>query len=86
MPPAVELLILDPQIRKMHPFVDVWQLVFECPCLDLSRVAVRMAVVVVAVAIALTQPLLVLALQLVVQDDALDVRVARVSRRSATLR
>jgi hypothetical protein len=36
------------------------------------------AVVVVAVPIALVKPLLVLALQLVVQDDAIDVRAARV--------
>jgi hypothetical protein len=37
--PAVELVIPDSQIRKIHPFVEVRQVVFEHPCLDLARVA-----------------------------------------------
>jgi hypothetical protein len=56
--------------------VEEREVVFECPLLDLSRVAIWMAVVVVAVPIPLVQPLLVFTLHLVIQDDAVDVCVA----------
>ena len=75
---AVDLLVFDPQVGEMDLLVEVREVVFERPFLDLPRVAIRVAVVVVAVPIALVQPLLVLALELVVQDDAFDVRVALV--------
>ena len=48
----------------------------ESPFLDLVWVAIGVAVVVVAVAIALMEPLLVVALELVVLDHALDSRAA----------
>jgi len=43
------------------------------PLLDLLLSPIRMSVVVVAIAIAFVQPLLVLALELVIQDNAFDV-------------
>ena len=75
-PTAVQLLVLDPQIGKMHLVVEVREVVLERPLLDLAWVSVRMAVVVVVFTIAFMQPLLVLALQLLVQDDVVDLDVA----------
>jgi len=75
-PTPVELLVFDPQVGKMHLVVEVRELVLERPLFDLARVSVRVAVVVVVVSIALVQPLLVLALQLVVEDNAVDLDIA----------
>ena len=55
--------------------VEVGQVVLARPVFDLARVAVRTPA---AVAIALVEPLLVLALELVIEDDAVDPRVAGV--------
>ena len=44
------------------------------PILDLQRIAVRPAIAVVTIAIPLLQELLILALQVVLEDDAVDVR------------
>ena len=76
IPPPVDLLVFDPQVGEVDLLVEVRQVVFERPLFDLPLVAIGVSVVVVAVAIPLVQPLLVLALELVVQDDALDARVA----------
>ena len=72
VPAAVGILVLDARIREMHLVIEVRQLVLACPFLDLVRVAIGMAVVVVADAITFVQPLLVVALELVVQHDAID--------------
>ncbi len=60
----------------MHLVVEVGEVVFGGPLLNLFRRAFRVAVVVVAVLVALVEPALVVALQLVVEDDALDVGAA----------
>ena len=60
----------------MDLLIEVREVVFERPLFDFPRVTIRVSVVVVAIPIALVEPLLVLALELVVQDDALDVGVA----------
>jgi hypothetical protein len=73
---AVDFLVFDPQIRKMDPLVEVRQVVLVSPLLDLAAIAVGMAVVVITVAIALVEPRLVLTLELVVEDDAIDPRAA----------
>jgi hypothetical protein len=57
------------------PLVVTRQVVLACPVLDLQRIAVGPAVAVVAVAVPLLQKLLVLGLQLVLEGDAMDVRV-----------
>jgi hypothetical protein len=67
IPPAVELLVFDPQVGKMDLVIEVGEVVVVCPCLDLVRLAIGPAIRVVAVPIPLVQPLLVLALELVVE-------------------
>ena len=69
-------VVLDPDVGELHvPLVVTRQVVLARPALDLQRVAVGPAVAVVAVAVPLLQELLVLGLQLVLQDDAVDVCV-----------
>lgn len=69
-------VVLDAQVGKLHvALVVARQVVLPCPVLNLQRVPVRPAIAVVAVAIALLQELLVLRFQLVLEDDAMDVRV-----------
>jgi hypothetical protein len=72
----VDLYVVNPQIGEMDVLIEVREVVFERPLLDLPLVPIRVSVVVVAIPIALVEPLLILALELVVQDDALDVGVA----------
>ena len=50
------------------------KVVFPCPVLDLQRIAIRLAIAVVTITIALLQELLILAFQVVLEDDAVDVR------------
>ena len=68
-------VVLDPDVWELDmPLVVARQVVLPRPVLDLQRIAVRPAVAVVAVSIALLQELLILALQVVLEDDAVDVR------------
>jgi hypothetical protein len=60
----------------VHLVIEVREVVFVRPVANLIGRAVGMSVVIVVVLVALVEPALVLALQLVVQDDALDVRAA----------
>ena len=73
---AVDLLVFDPQVGEMDLLIEVRQVVFERPLFDLPHIAIGVAVVVLALPIALVQPLLVLALELVVEDHTFDARVA----------
>jgi hypothetical protein len=73
-PPAVWFFVLDSSIREVHLVVEVRQVMFVCPLADLIRSSIGMSVVVVVVVIAFVQPTLVLALELVVQHDAIDAR------------
>jgi hypothetical protein len=66
-------LVFETHVREVHMSIEVRQIVLECPVLDLSWIAVGAAV---AVAIAFVQPLLVLALELVIEDHPFDARVA----------
>jgi hypothetical protein len=63
VPSAVGVFVLDARVRKMHLLVEVRQLVLASPRFDL---------VPVAVTIVLVQPLLVITLDLVIQDDTID--------------
>ena len=74
--PTAVVLVLDARVREMDLHIDIRQVVLAGPFFDLARVTVGVAVVVVAVAIALLQPPLVSALELAVQDDAIDARAA----------
>jgi len=73
---AVVLLVLNPKVRKVHAVVEVRQFVFPGPLLDLPRIAIGPPVVVVAVPVPLVEPLLVLALELVIESHALDASTA----------
>jgi hypothetical protein len=73
--PASDVFVFNTQVWEVHVLVEVRQVVFERPRFDLARVAVGVAVVVFALPIALVQPFLVLALELVVEDHALDAGV-----------
>jgi hypothetical protein len=64
--------VLDPGIREVVMTVVVRQVVFPNPACNLLRIPVRSSVAVLPPAIALVQEPLVVALQLVVQDHAID--------------
>jgi len=73
-PPAIRLFALDSSVRKVHLVVEVRQLMFVCPLADLIGRSIRVSVAVVVVTVALVKPTLILALELVVQHDAIDAR------------
>jgi len=56
--------------------LEVRQVMRVCPLFDFAAVAIGVSVVVITVAIALVKPGLILTLELVVQDDAIDPRTA----------
>ena len=56
------------------PLVVAWKLVLPRPFLDLQRIAVRSAIAIVTISVSFLQELLVLALQVVFEDDAVNVR------------
>src|SRR6266849_6413417 len=68
----VETQVLDAQVGKAHVVVEVGQVVFERPTADLFSRPIGPAVGIRDAAISLVQPLLVLALDLVVQNNVLD--------------
>jgi hypothetical protein len=68
---AVGVPVLDLTVRELHVPIPVRQVVLMGPLLDFARVAIRPSVGVRPAAIALVQPLLVLALQLLLQAHAL---------------
>ena len=70
--PAIAVLVLDAGIGKVHVPVVVRQLVLPRPPCDLLRLAIRPAVAVLLAAIALVEETLIVALQLVVENDAPD--------------
>jgi hypothetical protein len=76
IPAAIRLLVFNANVREMDLAVEVRQLMLASPLSNHVRGPVRVSVAVVAVLVALVQPPLVLALELVVQDDALDVGAA----------
>ncbi|MBY0496319.1 MAG: hypothetical protein K2Y23_19090 [Cyanobacteria bacterium] len=69
---AVSVLVLDPGVRKPDVTVVVRQLVFPGPSGNLFGLTVWPAVAVLLAAIALVQEALIVALELVVEDDAPD--------------
>ena len=68
-------VVLDPDVWKLDvSLVVARQVVLRRPGADLVELAIGSAVAVVAIAIPLLQELLILGLELVLQDDAVDVR------------
>jgi hypothetical protein len=73
VPVASVQLIFDAEVGKMHGVIEVRELVVACPVFDLARVAIRASVTVWPASVPLLEPLLVLALEFVVQHDATNV-------------
>ena len=69
----------------MDLIIEVRQVVFARPFANLLGGSVGVSVVVVAVPIALVKPRLVLALEFVVEDDALDMRASLLKAFCCTL-
>ena len=68
----VAVLVLDARVGKLDVAVVVRELVLDGPTMDLFRRSIGPSVALGLATIALLQELLVLALQLVVEDDATD--------------
>jgi hypothetical protein len=68
---AIEL-VLDPEVWEVHVSVELGQVVFGCPFLDLVRVSIGPSIAVPAVAIAPLQELLILAPKVAFKDDSID--------------
>src|SRR5258705_1823971 len=66
-------LVLDTEVGEVDRLIEVRQVVFAGPGFDFSGVSIRSPVAVWPPAIRLLQPLLVLALELVLENDAADV-------------
>jgi len=73
---AVSLFVFDPEIREVHLIIEERKVVFCGPGTNLIFGPIRVAVVVVAVAIVGVQPLLIVALEFIVEDDPFDPRAA----------
>ena len=73
--PVIDL-VLDAQVGKVDLVLEVREVMFERPLTDFVGRPIGVAVVVVTVPITLVEPLLVLTLELVVEDDAFDARAA----------
>ena len=69
---AVAVLVLDARVGKLDVAVIVRELVLDGPTMDLFRRSIGPSVALGLATIALLQELLILALQLVVEDDAAD--------------
>lgn len=74
--PVIEL-VLDAQVGKVDLVVELRQVMFQRPLANFIGCSIGMAGVVVTVLVALVEPLLVLTLGLVVEDDAFDACAAR---------
>src|SRR5688500_50002 len=69
---AIWMFVLDTAVRKLHAVVDDRQVVLACPFPDLAIAPSGPSVAVRAVAVSLLQEPLILALQLVIEDDSFD--------------
>jgi hypothetical protein len=74
---TVRILVLDARIRKLHVSVLDRQVMLARPVLDLPSTTVGTTVLVRPTAIARLEESLVVALQLVVEDDPFDAGAAR---------
>ena len=73
---AVDIDILDARIREMHVPVEVRQVVFARPFLNLRLTAIGPAIAIGTTSIPLLQELLVLSFQLAVELHAKNARLA----------
>ena len=68
-------LVLDAVIGEMHLAIEVRQVVLARPVADLFLAAVRSSVAVWSVAVVVLQELLVLAFEILLEDDAADLEI-----------
>ena len=68
-------LVLDAVVREMHLAIEVRQVVLARPVADLVVAAVWSSVDVCAVSVVVLQELLVLALEILLEDDAADLEI-----------
>jgi hypothetical protein len=69
---AVDVFVLDPEVWEVNMVIEVRKVMLHRPGANLGLVAIGMPVVIVASTVVLMQPLLVVPLQLVVENDAVD--------------
>jgi hypothetical protein len=81
----IDVAVLDSTVREMDLAVEEWQVMIVRPPFDFAVVAIRPAVRLGPVSVPFLQPLLVLALQLVIDADAADLQTARFELRGFTL-
>jgi hypothetical protein len=72
---AIELLVLDTDIREMDLLVEIRELMFTSPICNLLRDSIGAAATLVAVTIVLVQPPLIRPFEFVVEDNTLDTGV-----------
>ena len=65
--------VLDAEVRKVHRVIEVPEVMVACPVFDLARGTIGSSVTVRPAAVSFLEPFLVLALELVLEDDAADV-------------
>ena len=65
--------VLDPEIREVHGIVEVRQVVFLGPLLDLARIPIRTSVAIRPVPVPFLKKALVLALEVLLKDHSTDV-------------
>ena len=75
VPAPAGFLVFDAQIGEVHLVIEVRQVVLARPFADLVVGPIGVSVVIGTVAIALVEPLLVLTLELVVENDPFDARI-----------
>jgi hypothetical protein len=68
-------LVLDAVVREMHLAIEVRQAALACPVADLVLAAVRSSVAVCSASVMVLQELLVLALEILLEDDASDLEI-----------
>src|SRR5437667_3175273 len=66
--------VLDAEVREVDRLIEVRQVVFARPAVNLVRVAIRSSVAVGPAAIVLLQPFLILALELLLENNPMDLR------------
>jgi hypothetical protein len=69
---AVDLFVFDTQVGEMNLLVEVWKVVVARPGFDLGSLPIRAPIGIVTILIPLVQPPLVLTLELVVKNDAIN--------------
>ena len=66
--------VLDAEVGEADAVIEVRQVVLTCPAFDLVAIAIGSSIAVRPAAVPLLEPLLILALELAVEDDAPNVR------------